>query len=224
MVLPELYGFSNSLGVSQSSSNLRTDPKSSLMFSLSSVRRLYTNYMLSLGGSVGSEGSNLEVSFDRVCENNLHLKLSPICINNGKLGNPKIAVDKSFKDLQFSAITDISSTNFEFSESNHKKWSRSMKVYIEGANLGVMPKVEWQMAERLRMFVQLTMGINFSTQEQNISIHPSLTYGYKLLLTEDLKLELASSIGYPNYFQVSLFSSKFRVSIPFATSDAGTIY
>ena len=38
-----------------------------------------------------------------------------------------------------------------------------------------------------------------------------------------MKLELASSIGYPNYFQISIISSKFRASIPFLTSEGTTM-
>lgn len=54
MVLPDIYGFSNSLAVSQTGGNLRTDPKSSLGITASSARRFLTNYMLILQPSLSS--------------------------------------------------------------------------------------------------------------------------------------------------------------------------
>lgn len=82
-----------------------------------------------------------------------------------------------------------------------------------------MPKVEWQMGPDLRFFVQLSTGANFSLQDSSISLHQSMIYGYKLMLSNDLKLELTSSMGFPNYFQLSLSSSKFRVAIPLAAAE-----
>jgi hypothetical protein len=55
MVLPELYGFSNTFALSQFTNNIRTDPKYSLGFSLSCARRLFSNYMLAIQTSVSTE-------------------------------------------------------------------------------------------------------------------------------------------------------------------------
>jgi len=67
MVLPEAYGFSNSIALSNFTSNIRTDPKYTLMTTFSSVRRLYTNYMLTILATVSAEDSNFEVGFDKIC-------------------------------------------------------------------------------------------------------------------------------------------------------------
>ena len=187
MVLPELYGFSNSLTVSHVGSNLRSDPKFLMAVALTAVRRLYTNYMLSAQCMISDE-STMELSIDRICENNLHLKFTPVSLMGWNLGRPKFAIEKSFQHYQFSAVTDLGSTSFEFSESNQRSVSKSLKLYIESGTLGIMPKVEWQMGENLRFFVQLSTGLNFKVQSNNINIHQSLTYGYKLMLNDDLKL------------------------------------
>ena len=84
----------------------------------------------------------------------------------------------------------------------------------------MVPKVEWQLNNHLKLFVQPTvvLGLN-GGQDINLNLQTSLAYGYKLIINEDLKLQLTSSIGYPNYFQVSIINSKFRAAIPFATSQ-----
>ena len=64
---------------------------------------------------------------------------------------------------------------------------------------------------------------NFAGGEGSINIQQSLLYGYKLVLTDDLKLEISSAIGYPNYFQIGLMSSKFRALVPFATSEGSAV-
>ena len=76
------------------------------------------------------------------------------------------------------------------------------------------------MANHLKLFVQPTLVFALSGgQETNINIQTSLAYGFKLLISDDLKLELTSSMGYPNYFQLAIINSKFRVAVPFATSE-----
>lgn len=55
MVLPEFYGFNNSLAVSHAATNLRNDPKYSIGITVSSVRRLYTNYMMAIQSTIASE-------------------------------------------------------------------------------------------------------------------------------------------------------------------------
>ena len=82
MVLPEVYGFSNSIAFSQFTNNIRNDPKYSLVSTFSAVRRLYTNYMLTVLATVSGDESNFEIGFDKICENNLHLKITPISIHN----------------------------------------------------------------------------------------------------------------------------------------------
>lgn len=54
--------------------------------------------------------------------------------------------------------------------------------------MGLMPKVEWQMGPNLRFYVQLSTGLSFNSQENGFNIQQSLTYGYKLILHQDLKL------------------------------------
>lgn len=130
MVLPEFYGFTNSLAVSHSATNLRNDPKYSVGVTISSVKRLYTNYMVAIQSTVSTEESTFDVTFDKICDNNLHLKFTPVSISNFNLTRPKFSVEKSFSQFQFSAITDLASTSFEFSESNQKNLSKSLKLYI----------------------------------------------------------------------------------------------
>ena len=69
----------------------------------------------------------------------------------------------------------------------------------------------------LRFFIQPTTAFGFA--DGSVNIQQSLAYGYKLILTDELKLEVTSSIGYPNYFQLALINNKFRAVIPFATSE-----
>lgn len=112
MVLPDLYGFSNSLAVSHAGSNLRNDPKCQVGVTMSSMRRLYTNYMLAIQSSVGTDESTFDVTVDKIFENNLHLKFTPLSVYNLQLTRPKLSVEKSYNQFQFSAITDLASTNF----------------------------------------------------------------------------------------------------------------
>jgi hypothetical protein len=115
MVLPDFYGFSNSVGLSQTGSNLRTDPKYSIGVTMACARRFATNYLLVVQPSLTSEDSGLDVSIDRICENNLHLKFTPLSITNLTtltLARPKFSVEKSFGQFQFSAITDLASSSF----------------------------------------------------------------------------------------------------------------
>lgn len=188
MVLPEIYGFSNSLAVSHAASNLRNDPKYTLGLTTSSVKRLYTNYMMAIQSSVSSDESNLDITFDKICDNNLNLKITPISIANFDFTRPKFSVEKSFSQFQFSAVTDLASTSFDFSETNEKKTNKSLKLYIESGNMGVMPRVEWQINPNLRFYLQLSTGLNFNPQDGSINVQQSLTYGYKLVLHQDLKI------------------------------------
>lgn len=48
MVLPEVYGFSNSMAVSQTTTNIKNNPKYTLGTSFSAVRRIMWQYMLAL--------------------------------------------------------------------------------------------------------------------------------------------------------------------------------
>ena len=160
---------------------------------------------------------------DRICENNLHLKFTPIIMNNFNIGLPRFSVEKTYGNYQFTASTDIASSSFEFSEYNEKKFNKNLRVMLEQGSIGLIPKVEWQVAHNLRFFVQLTSSFSFGGKEgSSINISQAIAYGYKLQLAEDLKLELTSSFGYPNYFQIGIINSKFRASIPFATSEGST--
>lgn len=188
MVLPEVYGFSNSLAFSHVGSNLRNDPKCQIGVTVSAMRRLYTSYMLAFQGMVSTDESTLDVTIDKTFQNNVHLKFTPISLYNMELARPKLSVEKAFNQFQFAAITDFGSTNFEFTESNSKPFSKSLKLYIEQGSLGVMPKLEWQMGPDLRFFVQLSTGINFNIQDSSLSMQQSMIYGYKLMLNNDLKL------------------------------------
>jgi hypothetical protein len=78
--------------------------------------------------------------------------------------------------------------------------------------------VEWQLAPNLRFFLQVTTAIGVA-EGTNLSLQGSFCYGYKLTLAEDLKLELSSSAGYPNYFQLAIVNSKFRAALPMVTSE-----
>lgn len=42
-------------------------------------------------------------------------------------------------------------------------------------------------------------------------------------MSEDLKIELASCIGSPNYLQLSFMSSKFRVGIPLLAAEVDLV-
>lgn len=52
MVLPDVYGFSNGISLSQNATNLRTDPKYSLALTMSCVKRFLQNYVLVIIPSV----------------------------------------------------------------------------------------------------------------------------------------------------------------------------
>lgn len=100
-----------------------------------------------------------------------------------ELGRPKFGIEKSFSHYQFSAVTDLYSTNFDFTESNNRKIGKSLKLYMEKGSLGIVPKVEWQLNRNLRLFFQLSLALDVAPQDHNINVRPSLTYGYRLILT-----------------------------------------
>ena len=129
------------MAVSQTTSNIRTDPKYALALSYSAVRRLHTQYMLAIQTSLAPDDTNFEVGIDKICEHNLHLKFTPLVIHNMELGRPKFGVEKAFSHYQFSAVTDLYSTNFDFTENNNRRLGRSLKLYMEKGSLGIVPKV-----------------------------------------------------------------------------------
>ena len=55
MVLPDLWGFSNGISLTQNASNLRNDPKYSLALTTSSVRRFLQHYVLVIIPSVNAD-------------------------------------------------------------------------------------------------------------------------------------------------------------------------
>lgn len=165
----------------------------------------------------------MDIGIDRICQNNLHLKFTPISIVNWKFGLPKYGVQKSFNNYQISTVTDLNSINFDYSESSSKKIGKSLKLFMDRGSIGLIPKVEFQVNPNLRLFIQLSTAFDFNHKENDISIRPSLTYGYKLIVSEDLKIELASCLGAPNYFQLSFISTKYRVSIPMITAETELI-
>lgn len=55
MVLPELFGFANTFAISQTTANIKNDPKATMNFAVSMARRMYWNYMLLLQGSFSSD-------------------------------------------------------------------------------------------------------------------------------------------------------------------------
>ena len=118
--------------------------------------------MLAVQASASSEETNLEVGVDCILENNLHLKITPICIHNLEFGIPKFGLDKSFNQFQFSAATDLNSISFDFGESSSKKVSRSIKLFMEKGSVGIVPKIEWEMGKNLRFFVQMSIGMDFN--------------------------------------------------------------
>lgn len=183
MVLPELYGFSNSFALSQLTNNIRTDPKYSLGFTLSCVRRLFWNYMLTVQSSFSTEESSLEVGVDRICENGLHLKFTPVSFHNWHLTNPKVGLEKSFSQYQLSTATDFQSLNIELGESSQKKIGRSLKLYMEAGSIGLVPRVEVEVNPALRIFLQMNLSLEFNQQESSINLRPSINYGYKLVLS-----------------------------------------
>ena len=67
MVLPEVCSFSNSISLSHFTNNIKTDPKYSLMTTLSSVRRFYTSYMLAILTTVSADDTNIEIGLDKIC-------------------------------------------------------------------------------------------------------------------------------------------------------------
>lgn len=177
------------------------------------------NYMLAIQTNISTEETNFAVGVNRVLENNLVLNFTPITISNWKFGAPRFSVEKSLQDYQVSAAFDLSGgVNIEYSDSTSKRIGKSLKLYMENGSLGLIPKVEIQMTDFLRFFAQISAGIE-SHGKEGINIRPSLTYGYKLKITEELKLELSSSIGVSNYLQVSFISNKFRVGIPLITAE-----
>ena len=141
MVLPEAYGFSNSVSVSHMGNNLRSDPKSMLAVTTASARRIANTYLLSIQPSVSSEDTSLDISVDKLFENNLRLKITPISMINYRLSRPKFAIEKSYANSQFSILTDGNSTNFEFSDYSGKNIGKSIKLFIEPGNLGIVPKI-----------------------------------------------------------------------------------
>jgi hypothetical protein len=67
MVLPELYGFSNGISLTQNATNLRNDPKYSLALTTSSVRRFFGNYVLVIIPSINADEVTTVVVIDRIC-------------------------------------------------------------------------------------------------------------------------------------------------------------
>ena len=93
-----------------------------------------------------------------------------------------------------------------------------MKFMVERGSIGVIPKVEVQVTDTIRMFVQFAANIE-DMGKQGIKLQPSFVYGYRMTLNDDLKLEFSSCIGTPNYLQLSIINSKFRIGIPFIAAD-----
>jgi hypothetical protein len=146
-----------------------------------------------------------------------------LAFTNWKLTAPKISIEKSLQDYQVSAALDFSGgINIEYSESTQKRIGKSLKLYMESNSIGIIPKIEVQMSEFLKFFAQLSAGIE-SQGKEGLNIRPAFTYGYRLIITEELKLELSSSIGASNYLQVSFISGKFRVGIPLITGDVDLV-
>jgi len=92
MVLPEVYGFSNGISLTQNATNLRNDPKHALSITMSAVRRLFNHYVLVIIPSVSAEEVTTVVVIDRICENNLHIKFTPIIMNNLSFGLPRFSI------------------------------------------------------------------------------------------------------------------------------------
>jgi len=60
---------------------------------------------------------------------------------------------------------------------------------LEPGSIGLIPKIEWQVANNLRFFVQITSALSFGGKDNsNINISQALAYGYKLQLADDLRL------------------------------------
>ncbi len=74
----------------------------------------------------------------------------------------------------------------------------------------IVPKIEYDLTKDLKIIFQVMASL----QEEN-TINFGLNYGYRLKLSEEYKLELMSFTGAQNYFQISFYSPKFRVNIPF---------
>lgn len=107
MVLPELLGFANTFAVSQTTSNIKTDPKAAMSFAISMARRIYWNYMLLIQGSFSSEESNVALGVTRVCDNNLTITFTPLSFTNWSLNAPKLSIEKSLQDYQISGSVDV---------------------------------------------------------------------------------------------------------------------
>ena len=112
MVLPDIYGFSNGISLSQNTTNLRTDPKYSLSLTMSCIRRLFGNYVLVILPSISADEVTMVVVIDRICDNNLHLKFTPIIMNNLNFGMPRFSVEKTYGNYQFTANTDLAGATF----------------------------------------------------------------------------------------------------------------
>ena len=220
-MLPEWFGFSNSVAFSQVTTHLKNDPKYSVGLTYAASRRVLTNYMISLQGSVASDENNFDFNIDKILPNNTVLKLSPLSFSNGQLNRPRVGIEKPFDNFQVVASTDLDSMSLEFSESSQKSTGKSLKLFLQNNTLGVVPKVEWQLDHNLRFYVQLNLNMELNAREKQISLNNSLVYGYKLTLSNDLKLELTSTIGAVNYFQLSFVSNKYRASLPAVAPDVG---
>jgi hypothetical protein len=184
---------------------------------------MYWNYMLAIQGNFSTEESSLGVGVTRVCENNLTVTFTPLSVTNWNLNAPKISVEKSLQDYQISTtIEGNGSISLDYSDSNQKRVGKSIKLFMEKGSMGIIPRLELQVSESFRLFGQISAAIE-SQGSEGINLRPSLTYGYRLVVSEDLKVELASCIGSPNYLQLSFLSSKFRVGIPLITAEVDLV-
>ena len=50
--------------------------------------------------------------------------------------------------------------------------------------------------------------------EENLEIKYGLLYGYSLQLTEELRIDLSSQVGYHNFFQLLIRTPKFSAHFP----------
>jgi hypothetical protein len=53
---------------------------------------------------------------------------------------------------------------------------------MENGSLMVIPKIEIQMTDSFKFFVQISAGIEVAQGGEGVNVRPSLTYGYRLVI------------------------------------------
>ena len=88
------------------------------------------------------------------------LNFTPISVTNWKFNAPRIGIEKAFQDYQISASAAMNGfISIDYTESTSKKIGKSMKFMVERGSIGLIPKVELQVTDTFRIFVQISANI-----------------------------------------------------------------